>query len=178
VNANPSVSRTPSTGSWGGLDARRELAAAAGPSLGIARVEVRAGLSGRALERVNSTNGGSRHAKKACRGALNPRCAAQGRVGDKLTSRHVAHHLVIHLLLSARTSATADAVRPRFPGQAWPWLTTVSMVRNAASRPKAQPAKWHTPPEGACDTKLVRPGPDVIPTSACAQSRGKGVQAA
>jgi len=178
VNANPSGSRTSSTGCWGELEARRELAAATGPSLGLAHVDVRAGLSGTAIRRVDGANGGSRHAKKACRGALNLRCAAQGRVGDQLTPRHVAHHLVPHLLLSARTSAHADAVRPRFLDQARAWLAKVSMVRNAASRPKAQPAEWHTPPDEACGTELVRLGPDVTPTSACAQSRGKGVLAA
>ena len=178
MNANPSGSRTPSTGCWGELEARRELVAATGPSLGLALFDVRAGLSGRAIRRVDGSNGGSRHAKKACRGALNPRCAAQGRVGDPVTPRRVTHHLVSHLLLSARTSARADAVRPRFLDQAWPWLAKVSMVRNAASGPKAQPAEWHTPPDGACGTELVRLGLDVTPTSACAQSRGKGVLAA
>jgi hypothetical protein len=178
VNANPSGTRAPSTGCWGRLEARREFAAATGPSLGLALFDVRAGLSGRAKKRVDGANGGSRHAKKACREARNPRCAAQGRVGDQLTSRHVAHHLVPHLLLSARTSARADAVRPRFYGQAWPWLAKVSTVRNAASRPMAQPAEWHTPTGGACGRKLARLGPDVTPASACAQSRGKGVQAA
>ena len=178
MNANPSVSRTLSTGCWEWLEARREFAAAAGPSPGLARIDVLAGLSGGGMEWENGSTGGSRQAKKACRGANNPRCAAQGRVGEELTSRHVAHHLVTHPLLSARTSARAGVVRPRFPGQAWPWLTTVSPARNAASWPMAQPAKWHTSPEGTCDTKLARPGPDVTPMSACAQSRGKGVQAA
>jgi hypothetical protein len=178
VNANPSGTRAPSTGCRGELEARRELAAATGPSLGLARFDVRAGLSGRAKERVNGANDGSRHAKKACCGAKNPRCAAQGRVGDQLTSRHVAYHLVPHLLLSARTSAQADAVRPRVLDQASAWLAKVSIVRNAASRPMAQPAKWYMPPDEVCGTKLVRPGPDVTPTSACVQSRGKGVQAA
>jgi hypothetical protein len=178
VNANPSGSRTPSTGCWGELEARREHAAATGPPLGLALFDVRAGFSGGTIQRVDGSNGGSRHAKKACRGALNLRCAAQGRVGDQPTPRHVTHHLAPHLLLSARTSARADAVRPRFLDQARPWLAKVSMVRSAASRPKAQPANWHTPRDGACDTELVRLGPDVTPTSACAQSRGKGVLAA
>ena len=132
----------------------------------------------RAFERVDGSNGGSRHAKTVCRGALNLRCAAQGRVGDQLTPRHVAHHLVPHLLLSAKTSAPADAVRPRLLDGAWPRLAKVSTVRNAASRPKAQPAECRTPRDGACDTELVQPGPDVTPTSACGQSRGKGVLAA
>jgi hypothetical protein len=178
VNANPSGSRTPSTGCWGELEARRELAAATGPSMGLARFDVRAGVSGRAVERADGSRGGARHAKKACRGALNLRCAAQGRVGDRLTPRHIAHHRVPHLLLSARTSAPADAVRPRFLDQGWPWLSKVSMARKAANRSKAQPAKWHTPRDGSCAAELVRPGHDVTPASACAQSRGKGVLAA
>ena len=178
MNANPSGSRTPSTGCWGRLEARRVLAAAAGPSLSLARVDVHAGISGTTNRRVVGSNGGARCAKTVRRGALNLRCAAQGRVGDPVTPRQVTHHLVPHLLLSARTSARADAVRPRFLDQAWPWLAKVSMVRNAASRPKAQPAEWHTPPDGACDTELVRLGLEVTPTSACAQSRGKGVLAA
>jgi hypothetical protein len=178
VNANPSGSRTPSTGCWGRLEARRVLAAAAGPSLSLARVDVHAGISGTTNRRVVGSNGGARCAKTVRRGALNLRCAAQGRVGDQLSPRHVAHHLVPHLLLLANTSAPADAVRPRFLEGARPRLVNVAMVRSAASRPKAQPAERRTPHEGACDTELVHAGHDVIPTSARAQSRGKGVLAA
>ena len=178
MNANPSGSRTPSTGCRGRLEARRELAAATGPSQGLACFDVCAGVSGRAIRRVKGSNGGSRRAKKVCRGAPSLRCVAQGRVGDNFNPRHVAHHLVPHLLLSARTSAPADAVRPDLPVGARPWLTKVWVVRSAASRPKAQPAECHTSRDGACDAELDQPGAGVSPTSACVQSRGKGVLAA
>ena len=178
MNANPSGSRTPSTGSWGRSEARREVAAAAVPSPCQMQTAALTGEFRRRGGEAAGTDGGTRRAKMVCRGALVERRAVQGRVGDLQLPRHIASHLVSHLLLSARTSARADAVRPRFLDQAWPWLAKVSMVRNAASRPKAQPAEWHTPPDGACDTELVRLGPDVTSTSACAQSRGKGVLAA
>jgi hypothetical protein len=178
VNANPSGSRTPPTGCWGSLEARRELAAATGPSQGLAPLDVRAGMSGRVSRQVNGPNGGSRHAKRVCRGALSLRRTAQGRVGDELTPRHVAAHLVLQPLLSARSSAPADTVRPRLGDGAPPRLALASTVRTAASCPKAQPGKRHTPIPGSCDAKLVYPGTDVITASACAQSRGKGVLAA
>ena len=178
MNANPSGSCTPPTGCWGRLGARRELAAAAGPSLSLARIGVCTGSTGPAIRRVDGLRGGARCAKTVRRGALNLRCAAQGRVGDKKNPRHVAHHLVPHLLLLAKTSAPADAVRPHFLEGANPRLAKVAMARNAASRPTAQPDDRRTSHDGACASKLVQAGHDVIPTSARAQSRGKGVLAA
>jgi hypothetical protein len=178
VNANPSGSRTPSTGCRGRLGARRELATATGPSLSLARIDACAGLTGPVDRCVDGLDGGARCAKTVRRGALHLRCAAQGRVGDQEIPRHVAHHLVPQLLLLAKTSAPADAVRPRFLEGAQPRLAEVTMARNATSRPKAQPAEWRKPHDGACGRELVQAGPDVIPTSARAQSRGKGVLAA
>jgi hypothetical protein len=178
VNANPSGSCTPPTGCWGRLDARRESASDAGLSLSLARFDACTGMSGRANRRVAGSSGGSRCAKTVRRGALNLRRAVQGRVGDQPSPRHVANHLVPHLFLSAKTSAPADAVRPHFPDRAWPYLAKVSTAGNAASRPKAQPVDCRMPRDGADGTELVQPGHDVIPTSARARSRGKGVLAA
>jgi hypothetical protein len=180
VNANPSGSRTPSTGSRGRLEARRELAAATGPSQRLACFDVCAGVSGRAIRRVKGSNGGSRRAKKVCRGAPSLRCVAQGRVGDNFNPRRVAHQLVPHLLLSARTSAPADAVRPHPPGGARPWRPAESTapVPVPPSRPEARPTDRSSPRPGARDTELVQPGCDVVATSACGHSRGKGVLAA
>jgi hypothetical protein len=178
VNANPSGSRTPSTGCWGKLEARRELAAATGPSQGVVQLNVYAGMSGWTFKRDDRSSGGSRHAKTVCRGALNLRRTAQGRVGDELTPRHVAIHLVPHLLLSAKSSAPADAVRPRLRDGARPRLARVSAVRHAASGRQAQSGNCCKPRFGSYNTDLVHPGPDVTLASACVQSRGKGVLAA
>jgi hypothetical protein len=178
VDANPSGSRTPSTGCWGRSDTRKGFAANAGPSLGPTCCDACAGLSGAAKQRGSGSSGGSRCAKTVRRGALNLRCAAQGRVGESLSPRHVNHHLVPHLFLLAKTSAPAGAVCPHILERAWPKLANVSTARNATKRPKAEPADRHVPHDGACTTALGQPGHDVIPTSACAQSRGKGVLAA
>lgn len=178
MNANPSGSRTPSTGCWGRIEARREFVVAGGPSSSLVRIEVCAAVCCRPDHELTGCGDGARCAKTVRRGALYLRCAAQGRVGDQNDPRHVARQLVPHLLLLAITSAPADAVRPHFLEQAGPWLATVARVRNAASRPKGQPAGWREPHDGARDTELVQAGHDVIPTSARAQSRGKGVLAA
>jgi hypothetical protein len=178
VNANPSGSRTPPTGCRGILEARREFAVATGPSQGLAPLDVRAVMSGRPRRRTKSSNGGSRHAKMVCRGALNLRRTAQGRVGDELTPRHVASHLVPQLLLSARSSASADTVRLRLGEGAMPRLAQDVAARSAASRPQAQPGERLLPVSGSRGANLVSTGADVTPASACAQSRGKGVLAA
>ena len=107
MNANPSGSRTPPTGCWGRSKARRELEAAAEPSSGHARVDGPAGKTGGTDRRVPGSVGGTRHAMKVCRGALNVMRAAQGRVGE--ISRHIAFLLVLHLLLSDEASGRTDA---------------------------------------------------------------------
>ncbi len=178
MNAIPSGPRTPPAGCWGRSKARRELEAAAEPSSRRARVDVRAGIAGVPGPRAHGAIGGTRHAMTVCRGALTVRRAAQGRVGDLHPPRHVARHLVSHLLLSANTSASADAVRPLIPDRARGRRAEVSMVRTRASRTVGRPCNRFSPRLGALDTELVQPGCDVAQTSACGHSRGKGVLAA
>jgi hypothetical protein len=178
VNANPSGSRAPSTGGWGGSEARRELAATTGPPLGWTELDVPTGIARGSPGLGQGSIGGTRHAKTVCRGALNPRRAAQGRVGDQNPPRHIARHLVPHLLLSANTSARADAVRPPQRHRAWPRPAKVLTTENAAYGPQAQPGECCSPRHGAGDAELVQSGCNVIPTSACVLSRGKGVLAA
>jgi hypothetical protein len=178
VNANPSGSRTPSTGSRGELEARREFARAVAPSFGHSPAAGGIGVFLMPDGRAVGSNGGTRRAKKVCRGALVPRRAAQGRVGDSLPPRHVARHLVPHLLLLANTSAPADAVRPGFPGKVRPCLGERLGGRQHALRRAAQPGSGDSPRPGAGDTELVRPRCGVLSTPACELSRGKGVLAA
>jgi hypothetical protein len=178
VNANPSGSRTPSTGGWGRLQARRELAAATEPSPSVAQCDVHAGNSGGTLLGANGSNGGTRHAKTVCRGALNLRRAAQGRVGEQSSPRHIARHPESHRLLSANTSAFADADRPRQSGGASHRPAMVSTTPHAAFRPQAQPADGRWPREEARQSEPVDPGRGVVATSACVHTRGKGVLAA
>jgi hypothetical protein len=178
VNANPSGSRTPSTGSWGRLQARRELAAATEPSPGYVPIVGVAGFAGAPYRPVRGMNDGTRHAMTVCRGALNLRCAAQGRVGDLDLPRHVVRHLAPHRLLLANSSALADAVRPLMLVGAGFWPSDGSTVRTHASRPKAQPGECCSPRSRARDTKLVQAGCDVVETLARGHSRGKGVLAA
>ena len=178
MNANPSGSRTPPAGGRGRSQARRELEAAAEPSSCPARVAVPAGIAGGPDRRVQGLTGGTRHAMKVCRGALNLRRTAQGRVGDHRLPRHFAHHLVPHPLLSANTSAPADAVRPFVPDGARDAPVEGATVRTLASRTVARPRNRFSPHHGARDTELVQPGRDVVSTSACGHSRGKGVLAA
>jgi hypothetical protein len=178
VNANPSGSRTPSTGSWGRSKARRELAAASEPSPGHAPVVVLAGFAGVRYRPVRDVNGGTRHAMTVCRGALNLRCAAQGRVGDLNPPRHVVRHHAPHLLLLANAFVPTDAVGPFMLVGAGFRPSDESTVRLHASRPKAQPGECFSPPHGASDTELVHSGCDVVETLARGHSRGKGVLAA
>ena len=178
MNANPSGSRTPSTGSWGSLQARRELAAASEPSPGYVPIDALAGFAGALNRPVLGMNGGTRHAMTVCRGALNLRCAAQGRVGDRVVPRHVVRHLASHLLLLAISSAPPDAVRPFMLVGTRFWPSDESTVRSHASRPTAQPGDCFSPRSGACDTDLVQLGCDVVETLARGHSRGKGVLAA
>jgi hypothetical protein len=178
VDANPSGSRTPSTGCWGRSDTRKGFAANAGPSLGPTCCDACAGLSGAAKQRGSGSSGGSRCAKTVRRGALNLRCAAQGRVGDLNLPRHVVRHLAPHLLLLANSSAPADAVRPFMLVGAGLRPSDESTVRKHASRPKAQPGECFSPRHEARDTELVQSGCDVVETLARGHSRGKGVLAA
>jgi hypothetical protein len=178
VNANPSGSRTPSTGSWGRSKARRELAATTEPSPGQAPVGAHTGFAGVRDRLGRGLNGGTRHAMTVCRGALNLRCAAQGRVGERDLPRHVVRHLAPHLLLSANSSALADAVRPRMLVEAGLWPSDESTARKHASRPKVQPRECFSPLHGARDTVLVQSGCDVVETLARGHSRWKGVLAA
>jgi hypothetical protein len=120
VNANPSGSRTPSTGSRGESEARREVATTAVPSPSHARATRGTGLFRGPGRQAVGARGGTRRAMMVCRGALVKRRAAQGRVGELEPPRQVARHLDPHLLLSANTSALADAVRPHFPTGAGP----------------------------------------------------------
>jgi len=178
VNANPSGSRTPSTGCRGGSDTRKELAAISGPPLGLRQLDVLARIGHETCQRLDGSNGGTRHAKMVCRGALNQRRAAQGRVGDQFPPRHIARHLVSHLLLSAKTSAPADVVRPFLLGGARLRSAKGSTTRSAVSWQQAQPEKCYSLPPEARNTRLVQPGGNVIPTLARGLSRGKGVLAA
>jgi hypothetical protein len=178
VNAIPSGSRTASTGSRGGSEARREFATVAVPSSSLARA---AGCTGESLGHAGSvigSNDGTRRAKMVRRGALATRRAAQGRVGDSEIPRHIARHLVPHRLLLANTSAPADAVRPCLPVEAGPRSGKLVAGLVHASRRAVQPGSRYVPPLGARDAELVRTRYDVISASACEQSRGKGVLAA
>jgi hypothetical protein len=178
VNAIPSGSPTASTGSRGGSEARREVAAVAVPSLSLSRATGRSGEPLGQSGNLSGSNVGTRRAKMVRRGALATRRAAQGRVGDPDTPRHIARHLVPHRLLSANTSATADAVRPCLPVEASPRSVRLVTGLVHASRRAVQPGSRHLPCLRASDTELVNPRYDVISTSPCELSRGKGVQAA
>jgi len=178
VNANPSGSRTPSTGCRGGLDTRKEFAATSGPPLGLRQLDMLARIGDETGQQLDGSSGGTRHAKTVCRGALEQRHAAQGRVGDQFPPRHIAHHLVAHLLLSAKTSASADVVRQFFLGGAGLRSAKGSTTQSAVSWQEAQPEKCYSLPDDARNTTLVQPGGDVTPTLARGLSRGKGVLAA
>jgi hypothetical protein len=178
VNANPSGSRTPSTGSRGELEARREVATAAVLSLCHVHRAAGAGTFPRLCGEALGSSGGTCRAKMVRRGALSERHAAQGRVGDMKSPRHIASHLVRHLLLSACTSAPADAVRPDSPIEASPHSGTPVAGLTHASRRAAQHERGSLPPYEASDTKLVHPRYGVASTSACERSRRKGVLAA
>jgi hypothetical protein len=178
VNANPSGSRTASTGSRGGSEARREVAAVAEPSSSLARATGRSGESLGQAGKVTGSNGGTRRAMMVRRGALATRRTAQGRVGDPETPRHIARHLVPHRLLSANTSALADAVRPCLPVEVGPRSGKLVAGLVRASRRAVQPGRRCSPRLEVSDTEPVNARFDVTSTSACEQSRGKGVLAA
>jgi hypothetical protein len=178
VNANPSGSRTPSTGSWGRSKARKGFTKATGPSLCHAWADVYAGCSGGIDRHGKGTGGGTRHATKACRGALFVRRTAQGRTGDLLL-RQVSRHLASHPLLLANTSAPADAVRPAvFDRANVRSVMALATAESAGTRQEAQRRTGSSLQHGAGDTELVQPGRDVATTAANGHSRGKGVLAA
>jgi hypothetical protein len=178
VNANPSGSRTPSTGCRGTFDTRKGLAATSGPPLDHCQLDVLARIGDETFEWLHGSNGGTWHAKTVCRGALEQRGAAQGRVGDQCPPRHIAHHHVSHLLLSAKTSAPADAVRSFLSGGACLRSAKGSTTHGAVSWQQAQPEKCYSLPEEARNTRLAQPGGDVTPALVRGLSRGKGVLAA
>jgi hypothetical protein len=178
VNAIPSGSRTALTGSRGGSEARREVAAFAVLSLSLARLTGRSSNFSGHAGKVGGSSGGTRRAKMVRRGALAKRRAAQGRAGDPETPRHIAPHLVPHRLLSANRSAPADAVRPCDPTEAGPRSGKLVAGLVHASRRAVQPESGHAPRYPANDTELVHTRCDVISTSTCEPSRGKGVLAA
>jgi len=178
VNANPSGSRTASTGSRGGSQARREFAGFAGPSFSRARAAWRTGEALAQAGDVIGLRGGTRRAKKVCRGALITRRAAQGRVGDGKPPRRIAYHLVPHRLLSAIASALADAVRRQFSHRERPGSGNLVAGPSFASRRAVQSADGCSRRLEAGDTELIHARYDVTSTSGCAESRGKGVLAA
>jgi hypothetical protein len=178
VNANPSGSRTASTGSRGGSEARREVATVAEPSSSPARVGCHWGRAPRHVGEVIGSSGGTRRAMMVRRGALITRRAAQGRVGDPEFPRHIARQLVPHRLLSANTSAPADAVRPRFLSGECPRIGTLVADLKRASRRAVQPGRFRAPRLLALEAELVHTRYDVTSTSGCDPSRGKGVLAA
>jgi hypothetical protein len=176
VNANPSGSRRILAGGRDGPESRRENAVATGPLPSLVRADGRAGHAGLAHRRTRGSIGGTRHAKRVCRGALSARRAAQGRAGDR-GLRHVVRHLESHLFLMANTSAPADAVRPLLPGDARSWSSAESTVHSPASPPKARPTDRSSPRLGARDTELVQPAHGAVATPSGRSSRGKGVLA-
>jgi hypothetical protein len=178
VNANPSGSRSPSTGGRGRLQARRGLARTTGPLLDQARNGFRT-LSFRVTcRRASGFSGGTRRAKMACRGAHCVRLAGQGRAGDA-TPRHVYFHLAPQPLLSANTPALAGEVRlfrfdPESPGRRAEIVTAAF----DATRSKAQQANCASPRQGASGTELVQPGRSARIFAANGHSPRKGVLAA
>jgi hypothetical protein len=176
VNANPSGSRTPQAGGQGEPEARREQAATKESSPGLIRVVGDAERLCAANRPSPGSIGGPRHAKTACRGAPSMRRAAQGSGGDR-RPRHVVSHLATHLLLSANTSDSSDAVRPNAPGDARLRPVAELTVHQPSSRWKAQHRDQSSPRPEASDTELVQPGWDVVSTLVPWRSRGKGVLA-
>jgi hypothetical protein len=179
VNANPSGSRTPPTGGWGRSIARREFASTTGPPPTGLQTIRRAGVAGPVKRHAIGSGSGTRHAKTACRGAPNPRRAAQGRNGEQYPPRHV-HHLVAHPLLLANLSATAGMVRRLISDRCQHLLRDERALTDAASRPKVRP-RDHDAPLPVCearDTELAQPVHGVAMTPVNRPPRGKGVRAA
>jgi hypothetical protein len=174
VNATPSGSCTPPAGGRGGSKARR-VRTTTGLSSGPSRIIGPAGHAGRTSDPGPGLSDGTRCAKTVRRGVLSARHSAQGRVGGN-GPRHVAILLVGHPLLSANTSAVADAVRPRPTCGARPWPSAESTAPLPASRTEAQPTERPSADPEARDTELVPPA-RVVATPCRGHSRGKGVLA-
>jgi len=179
VNANPSGSRTPPTGGWGRSIARREIASTTVPPPTRLQTICRAGSAGLVDRQAIGSASGTRHAMTACRGAPNPRRAAQGRNGEHYVPRHV-NHLVLQPLPLANLSAAAGMVR-RLISDRGPYLfRDERALRDAASRSKAQPRDHDAPSphRKARHTELAQPVHGVALTPVDGPPRGKGVLAA
>jgi hypothetical protein len=179
VNANPSGSRTPSTGGWGQSIARRKFASITEPRPTWLQTIDRAGDSVAVNRKVINSAGGTRHAKTACRRARNPKRTVQGRNGDRYRPRHV-DHLVSQPLPLANRSATAGTVRPLVSGRGQHLFLDERVLPKTASRPKAQPRDHNAPSHdrNARDTELAQPVRGVALTPVDGPPRGKGVLAA
>jgi hypothetical protein len=178
VNANPSGSRTPSTGGRGESQSRKGLARTTGPLLGQAQIRL-CPLNFRvACRGANGFSGGTRRAKMACRGAHCVRLAGQGRAGD-VTPRQVYFHLAPQPLLSANTPALAGAVRLfrlnlESPGN----KAEIATAAFGVTRQEAQQGKCASPRDGASVTELVQPGRSARFHAADGHPPRKGVLAA
>ena len=134
------------------------------------------GLASRADNRAGTDrSGGTRHAKRACRGVSGTRQTAQGRVG--LSTRHFALHLGSHRLLSAMTSALKDAERPlrSRPGAGLAGTCEDGPAAPLATRGPAASVSHAS--DQAWGPKLVPAGDSAISLPR-GLSRGKGVLAA
>jgi len=179
VNANPSGSRTLPTGGWGPSIARRKFADTTKPRPNRLQTFSRVGGAGPVVCRAVGSASGSRHAMTACRGAPNPRRAAQGRNGEGYLPRHV-NHLASHPLPLANRSAAAGMVRRSVLERGQHLFRDERAFSAAASRPKAQP-RDHDAPSQDCrarDVRLAQPVRGAALTSVDGPPRGKGVRAA
>jgi hypothetical protein len=177
VNANPSGRRTFPAGSWRLSEARREHAIIGGPSPGSGLSFGRGGIAVMVDRGEEGSSDGSRHAKKACRGALDARCTAQGRVGD-LRSRHIVTHPASLPLLLASRSAVADAVHPLIADGAKLRQAIGKVAGARSSTSQVQRTDRFSPLSGARDTELVQPEICADEALFRGPSRGKGVLAA
>lgn len=179
MNATPSGSRASLAGGRGKTQARR-VVSATGPSCGPPVIVGRDGHAGRNDQMVREPIGGTRCAMMVRRGARSARHTAQGRVGD-IRLRHIAKLLVVQPLLSANTSATADAVRPHPSQGANPWRPLWTTAHVPASTPEARRTDRPPPHPGARGNELAPPPARtfvVVATTRRGTSRGKGVLAA
>jgi hypothetical protein len=177
VNANPSGRRIFLAGSWVLSGARRGNAIIVGPSPGSDPTFGRGGMNLMVERRKTGPSGGSRHAKTACRGALDARRAAQGRVEDS-DPRHIVTHPASPQLLLANPSASADAVTLFVALGLLPWKAAETGMALRPSPLMARPIARFSPPAGARNTELVPPESGVLLGSAHGRPRGKGVHAA
>ena len=175
MNAIPSDSRTPRQDVRGGR-VFRDVAIITGPPARRVRDRGFSLERGEPVRLEDGWFGGTRRAKKAGRGGPGARLIAQGRVG--LRSRHIALHLAIHRLLSAKTSAhqTADRlllVSPARSGPAGTW----GRPGHAPREPR--PSRFRVPRLGSrCDDAKLVPERVDATASSRGESRGKGVLAA